>query len=102
MEPRPREASAAGPPRPRFVLDRPALPNVHSVAVVFKERRYHDGGHKTWLFSNIYHVEVVQGRLHLTRAGHGLVFDVPYEEVEQVYVDDQQTLGPRPEPEGEE
>jgi hypothetical protein len=28
---------------------------------------------------------IVQGRLHLMRQGHGLVFDIPYEEVEQVY-----------------
>jgi len=28
---------------------------------------------------------IVQGRLHLMGEGHGLVFDIPYEEVEQVY-----------------
>ncbi len=28
---------------------------------------------------------IVQERLHLIREGYGRVFDIPYEEVEQVY-----------------
>jgi len=40
---------------------------------------------------------VVHGRLQLIREGYGLVFDVPYEEVERVYTKDQETSGPMPE-----
>ena len=61
------------------------------VAVIFQEHRYDNSGQKTWLFANIHRVEVVHGRLHLTRDGYGLVFDAPCEEVEQVYVEDQDT-----------
>ena len=35
--------------------------------------------------SEIHAMAIVQGRLHLMGEGHGLVFDIPYEEVEQVY-----------------
>ena len=69
----------------------------HYVAVVFKERRYDNGGHKTWFFTNIHHMVVVHGRLQLIREGYGLVFDVPYEEVERVYTKDRETSGPLPE-----
>jgi hypothetical protein len=96
MEPLPREASAADPRRPA-IPGSESLPTAYYVAVVFKERRYDDGGHKTWFFTNIHHVAVVQGRLQLIREGYGLVFDVPYEEVEQVYTKDQETSGPMPE-----
>ena len=93
MEPLPREASAAYPTRPT-IPGSEALPTAHCVAVVFKERRYDTDAPKTWFFTNIHHVSVVHGRLQLTREGYGLVFDVPCEEVEQVYIKDQETSGP--------
>jgi len=96
MEPLPREASAADPTRPAIPSSE-SLPTAHYVAVVFKERRYDNGGHKTWFFTNIHHMAVVHGRLQLIREGYGLVFDVPYEEVERVYTKDRETSGPLPE-----
>jgi len=63
------------------------------VVVLLKARCYADGREKTWLFTNIHQVEVVQGRLHLIRDGYGLVLDMPCEEVEQVYVADQEAMG---------
>jgi len=91
MEPLPRRASAADSPRQRVGPESPPLPKAQYVAVVFKECRYDDGGHKTWFFSNMHHVDVVQRRSHLIRAGHGLVFEAPYEEIEPVYRADQDT-----------
>ena len=35
--------------------------------------------------SEIHAMAIVQERLHLIREGYGRVFDIPYEEVEQVY-----------------
>ena len=93
MEPLPREASAAHPTRPT-IPGSEALPAARCVAVVFKERRYDTDGHKTWFFTNIHHVSVVHDRLQLTREGYGLVFDVPYVEIELVYIKDQETSGP--------
>jgi hypothetical protein len=75
---------------PRAARDSAALPKPQYVAVVFKERRY-DGSHKTWFFANIDHVAIVNGRLQLTRDDYGLVFDTPYEEVEQVCAEDLET-----------
>ena len=49
MEPLPREASAAYPTRPA-IAGSESLPTAYYVAVVFKERRYDDGGHKTVVF----------------------------------------------------
>ena len=91
MESLPRETSAACSPPQRAIPERTPLPKAHVVAVIFKEHRYDTSGQKTWLFTNIHRVEVVHGRLHLTRDGYGLVFDAPCEEVEQVYVEDQDT-----------
>lgn len=85
MESLPREAPAAYPHMQIAARDNEPLPKPQYVAVVFKERRYDDGSHKTWFFANIHHVAIVNGRLHLTRDDYGLVFDTPYEEVEQVY-----------------
>jgi hypothetical protein len=96
MEPLPREASAADPHRP-VIPGSESLSRARCVAVVFKERRYDDGRHKTWFFTNIHHVAVVHGRLQLIREGYGLVFDVPYEEVEQVYTANQETPEHTPE-----
>ena len=64
-----------------------AAPSPHrqTAAVVFKIRQYDTGAHKTWLFTNIDHVAIVQGRVQLRRDDYGLIFDVPAEEVEQVY-----------------
>ena len=61
------------------------------VAVVFKERRYDTDAPKTWWLAHIDHVAVVTGRLQLLREGYGVVFDVPDEEVERVYIDDEDT-----------
>ena len=88
MESLPRDTSAECSPPQRAIPERTPLPKAHVVAVIFKEHRYDNGGQKTWLFTNIHRVEVVHGRLHLTRDGYGLVFDAPCEEVEQVYVED--------------
>jgi hypothetical protein len=65
------------------------------VAVVFKEHRHENGAPKTWLFAHIHHVDCVHGRLQLRREGYGVVFDVPYEEVERVYTIDQDRSLPR-------
>jgi len=64
-----------------------AAPSPHrqTAAVVFKIRRYDTGAPITWLFANIDHVAIVQGRVQLRRNDYGLIFDVPAEEVEQVY-----------------
>ena len=59
-----------------------------SIAVVFKERRYDTDAPKTWWFTHIDQVVIVTGRLQLLREGYGVAFDVPYDEVEQVYLDD--------------
>ena len=61
-----------------------SLPRALAVAIVFKERCYDTGMHKTWLFSHIHHVGIVNGRLQLRREDYGLVFDVPYEDVHEV------------------
>ena len=53
--------------------------------MVFKERRYDNGGRRTRFFFHIHHVHILNGRLQLRREHDGLVFDVPYEEVYQVY-----------------
>ena len=47
------------------------------VAIIFKERRYDTGLPKTWLFTHIDRVAIVQGRLHLLREDYGLVCDLP-------------------------
>lgn len=85
MESLPRETPAAYPHMQIAARSSEPLPKAQYVTVVFKERRYDDGAHKTWFFANIHHVAIVNGRLHLTREDYGLVFDMPYEEVEQVY-----------------
>ena len=60
-------------------------PHRQTAAVVFKTRRYDTGAPKTWLFANVDHVAIVQGRVQLRRDDYGLIFDVPAEEVAQVY-----------------
>ena len=92
MQPLRRETSAVCPPLQRAGRGSELLPRArYRVAVVFTERRYDNGAHKTWFFTNIDHVTIVNGRLQLGREDYGLAFDVPYEEVEQVYIEDQGT-----------
>src|SRR5712691_3619185 len=79
MEPLPREASVQ-----RAVPDSISQPTAYDVAGVFKACRYDDGRHTTWFVIPMHHIDVVEGRVHLTREGQGLVFDVPSEEVEHV------------------
>jgi hypothetical protein len=95
------------PQRPTPPPSSPTPPDVHErdppstaplVAVVFKEQRYDNGAPKTWLFAHIHHVDYVHGRVQLRREGYGVVFDVPYEEVERVYIADQDTFLPRVHP----
>ncbi|SRR6266508_2493949 len=89
MEPRQRQIPPPYPQRQTAVRESEPLPTAPFVAVVFKEHRYEDGAPKTWLFAQIDQVAVVNGRLQLSREGYGMVFDVPSEEVEQVYTIDQ-------------
>jgi|SRR5437773_990742 len=89
MEPRQGPTPPPYPQRPTAVRESDPLPTAPCVAVVFKEHRYDNGAPKTWLFAQIDQVTVVNGRLQLLREGYGVVFDVPDEEVEQVYTIDQ-------------
>jgi len=90
MEPLPRETPTACPHiQIQTAGGSEPLPTARYVTVVFKERRYDDGAHKTWLFANIDHVAIVNGRLQLAREHYGIVCDIPYEEVEQVYAEAQ-------------
>jgi len=86
--------SAADPSGPIAIHGSACLLRARYVAVVFKERRYDTDAHKTWCFAHIDQVAIVTGRLQLLREGYGVVFDVPYDEVEQVYIDDQNTSAP--------
>jgi len=83
MEPLQRDTSAVDALVPSAVPGH-APHRAQNVAIIFKERRYDTGRPKTWFFTNIDHVTIVQGRVHLLRDGYGLVFDVSAEEVEQV------------------
>ncbi len=83
--------TAAAPSRLTPIRGSACLLRAPSVAVVFKERRYDTDAPKTWWFAHIDHVVIVTGRLQLIREGYGVAFDVPYDEVEQVYIDDQNT-----------
>jgi len=86
--------SAAYPSGATAIHGSACLLRARYVAVVFKERRYDTDAHKTWCFAHIDHIAIVTGRLQLLREGYGVVFDVPDEEVERVYIDDEDT--PRP------
>jgi hypothetical protein len=86
MEPLPRETSGVRPERPAALQQSASVPMAPYVAIIFKERRYDTGAHKIWFFANIHHVAIVNGRVQLTRQGFGLVLDVPYAEVQEVYV----------------
>jgi len=94
MEPLSGVTSAASPSGPTAIHGSACLLRARDVAVVFKARRYDTDAHKTWYFAHIDQVAIVTGRLQLLREGYGVVFDVPDEEVERVYVDDADT--PRP------
>jgi len=80
--------TAAAPSRLTPIRGSACLLRAPSVAVVFKARRYDTDAPKTWWFAHIDHVVIVKGRLQLLREGYGVAFDVPYDEVEQVYSDD--------------
>jgi hypothetical protein len=95
MEPLQRLTPPPSPPRPTDVREGEPQPTAPLVAVVFKEHCYESGAPKAWLFAHIHHVDCVHGRLQLRREGYGVVFDVPYEEVERVYIADQDTFLPR-------
>jgi len=86
MEPLLQELHVAHNSPPTLTPVHEPLPKTRYVVVVSKERRY-DGAHKIWAFSGIYAIAIVNGRLQLIREGYGLVFDMPYEEVEQVYAE---------------
>ena len=85
------ETFVVSPLRSTALRGSACLLRAHDVAVVFKERRYDTDAPKTWWFAHIDHVVIVTGRLQLIREGYGVAFDVPYDEVEQVYSDDQNT-----------
>jgi len=91
MDPLSGVTSAASPSGPTAIHGSACLLRARYVAVVFKERRYDTDAPKTWWLAHIDHVAVVTGRLQLLREGYGVVFDVPDEEVERVYVDDEDT-----------
>jgi hypothetical protein len=88
MEPLSGVTSAASLSGPTAIHGSACLLRARYVAVVFKERRYDTDAHKTWYFAHIDQVVIVTGRLQLIREGYGVAFDVPYDEVEQVYSDD--------------
>jgi len=91
MEPLSGVTSTADPFGPTTIHESACLLRARDVAVVFKAYRYDTDAPKTWLFVHIDHVDYVHGRLQLRREGYGVVFDVPYEEVERVYIDDEDT-----------
>ena len=94
LESFPRETPRPPAPEPPAIRQSASLPSALSVAVVFKERRYDTGGHKTWFFSNIHHVNILNGRLQLRRENDGLVFDVPYEDIQEVYTTQEGSFPP--------
>jgi hypothetical protein len=94
MKPLSGVTSAASPSGPTAIHGSACLLRARSVAVVFKARRYDTDAHKTWYFAHIDHVAIVTGRLQLLREGYGVAFDVPYDEVEQVYTIDQNMFVP--------
>jgi len=98
MEPLSGVTSAASPSGPTALHGSACLLRARDVAVVFKARCYDTDAHKTWCFAHIDHVAIVTGRLQLRREGYGIVFDVPYAEVERVSIGDQETLVPRRHP----
>ena len=57
----------------------------YTVSMIFKARHYETGMPKTWLFTNIDRVDIVQGRMQLRRGDYGLVCDLPCGEVAHVY-----------------
>ncbi len=57
----------------------------YMVAILFKERQYETSLPKTWFFTNIDRVAIMEGRVQLRRGDYGLVCDLPCEEVAQVY-----------------
>jgi len=95
MQPQQRPTPPPFPPIPLDVAQKVSPSTAPLVAVVFQEHRYDNGAPKTWWFAHIDHVDCVQGRLQLRREGYGVVFDVPYEEVERVSIGDQETCVPR-------
>ena len=95
MDPLSGITSAAYPSGLTAIHGSACLLRARYVAVVFKERRYDTDAPKTWWLAHIDHVAVVTGRLQLLREGYGVVFDVPYNEVEQVYTLDQDKSLPR-------
>jgi len=95
MELLPQQTATVYPHQQTTVPESASLPRAqYRVAVVFKERRYDNGAHKTWFFANIDHVTIVNRRLQLGREDYGLAFDVPYEEVDQVYIADHDASWP--------
>ena len=98
MQPPQRPTPPPSPPRSIDAREREPPSTAPLVAVVFKAHRYEDGVPKTWLFAHIDHVDYVHGRLQLRREGYGVVFDVPYEEVERVYIADQDMFLPHVHP----
>ena len=91
----PLSGDTAAPSRLTPIRGSACLLRAPSVAVVFKARRYDTDAHKTWWFAHIDDVAIVTGRLQLLREGYGVVFDVPYNKVEQVYTLDQDKSLPR-------
>ncbi len=98
MQPQQRPTLPPFPPIPLDVSQKVSPSMAPLVAVVCKEHRYDNGAPKTWWFTHIDHVAIVTGRLQLRREGYGIVFDVPYAEVERVSIGDQETLVPRVHP----
>jgi hypothetical protein len=98
MQPQQRPTPPLFPPIPIDVSPQASPSAAPLVAVVFKEHRDDNGAPKTWWFAHIDHIDDVQGRLQLRREGYGVVLDVPAEEVEQVYIGDQETFVPRVHP----
>ena len=91
MEPLSGVTSAASLFGPIAIHGSACLLRARYVAVVFKARRDDTDAHKTWCFAHMDHVAIVTDRLPLRREGYRVVFDVPYEEVERVDIDDEDT-----------
>jgi hypothetical protein len=57
--------------------------------VIYLKDLSKDGAPKKWVFPYINQVDITDDRLQLKREGHGLVFDVPKEDVEHFYEEEE-------------
>jgi hypothetical protein len=84
-----RERSPVSPQCQTPVPAGASLPRLHSVVVVFTDRRDDESIHTTRCFAHVDRVVFAEERVQLIRTDAGLVFDLPSEAVAQIAVDDQ-------------